>query len=109
VQSSTAQRIGAGSPTGEDVTTQIATNSTAIRNLAGRLESLGYAGDDVLEVAEKLAMNLLSDGYRPVERVPDLRPTRVATDEERRAALSPIYGAIDAARRKSTTVTKEDV
>jgi len=83
------------------MTTQIVVNHQAVTNLAAKLEKLGYSGDDVHEVAEHIALNLLADGYRPVERIPDLRPTRVATEAERKAALAPIYGAIDAARRNA--------
>ena len=59
------------------MTTQIVVNHQAVTNLAAKLERLGYSGDDVHEVAEHIAMNLLADGYRPVERIQrGLRPTK---------------------------------
>lgn len=48
-------------------TQQIAINAAAIRNLAARLEDMGYAGGDVHAEAEHIALNLLADGCRPVE------------------------------------------
>ena len=67
-----------------------ARNQAAIRNLAGRLEALGYDGDDVHTVAEHLAVNLLADGYRPIEPTPGPRPATVATEAQRQAALAAI-------------------
>jgi hypothetical protein len=58
----------------------IARNAAAIRNLAGRLERLGYTGDCHTE-AEHIAVNLLADGYRRIEPVPDLRPATIAPDD----------------------------
>lgn len=49
----------------------IARNATAVRNLAARLERLGFTGDSYTE-AEHIALNLLADGYRKVEPLPPL-------------------------------------
>lgn len=70
--------------------TQVSVNASAIRNLADKLTRLGYERDDVHDVAEKLAMNLLADGYRRIETPPALRPTNAATAEQRAAALDTI-------------------
>jgi hypothetical protein len=59
---------------------QVAANAKAVRNLAGRLERLGYTGDCHTE-AEHIAVNLLADGYRRIEPVPDLRPATIAPDD----------------------------
>jgi hypothetical protein len=56
---------------------QVGTNATALRNLAARLERLGYTGDTYAE-AEHIAVNLLADGYRRVEPVPPVRPDSIA-------------------------------
>lgn len=65
-------------------TAQIATNAAAIRNLAARLERLGYGGDCHAE-AEHIALNLLADGYKRVEAPPALAgPT--STEAGRRRA-----------------------
>lgn len=76
------------------MTTQIAVNATAIRNLAHRLTQLGYSGDDVHDVAERIAMNLLADGYRRLEQPVPLKPTNVATPAQRRAALDHIRATL---------------
>jgi hypothetical protein len=55
----------------------IAANATALRNLAARLERLGYTGDTYAE-AEHIALNLLADGYRRIETVPPVRPDSIA-------------------------------
>jgi hypothetical protein len=59
---------------------QVAVNAKAIRNLAARLERLGYTGDCHTE-AEHIAVNLLADGYRRIEPIPDLRPATIAPDD----------------------------
>jgi hypothetical protein len=56
---------------------QVGTNSAALRNLAARLERMGYTGDTYAE-AEHIAVNLLADGYRRVEPVPPVRPDSIA-------------------------------
>jgi hypothetical protein len=58
----------------------IARNAAAVRNLATRLERLGYTGDCHTE-AEHIAVNLLADGYRRIEPIPDLRPATIAPDD----------------------------
>lgn len=79
---------------------QIATNASAVRNLAGQLEALGFTGD-AYAVAEKLAVNLLADGYKPVDApVPVVGPS--STPEARQAALSAARAAVDAAKRKQS-------
>lgn len=52
----------------------VARNGRALRNLAARLERMGYTGDTYTE-AEHIAMNLLADGYAPIEPVPPPRAT----------------------------------
>jgi hypothetical protein len=59
---------------------QVAANAKAVRNLAARLERLGYTGDCHTE-AEHIAVNLLADGYRRIDPVPDLRPATIAPDD----------------------------
>ena len=83
------------------MTQQIAVNSQALINLAAKLEQLGYAGDDVHDVAERLAMNLLADGYRRLDPVPDLRPTSLATAAQRARHLEAIRAELAAAQRKT--------
>lgn len=83
--------------------TQVAVNAAAVRNLAARLERLGYTGDAHTE-AEHIALNLLADGYRPVDKpVPRRGPgaSRAAID----AAKAACRAAVDAARERRTTVT----
>ena len=76
---------------------QIATNAAALRNLADRLERLGYAGDCYAE-AEHIAVNLLADGYKPVERsAPPVGSG--STPEHRQAVLDEARRLIDASRR----------
>lgn len=78
---------------------QVAVNHRAVANLAGRLESLGYTGDDVHEVAERLAAELLADGYRPVERPP--APSGPGASREAiEAALRAAREAVTAAKGK---------
>jgi hypothetical protein len=88
---------------GAAVITQIAVNSQALINLAAKLEQLGYAGDDVHDVAERIALNLLSDGYRRVEAPPPLRPERVASEAVRKAAVKTASDAISAAKMNRTS------
>lgn len=61
-----------------------ARNAAAVRNLAARLERLGYTGDSYTE-AEHIALNLLADGYRPVE-APVALTGPTSTEEGRRRA-----------------------
>jgi hypothetical protein len=66
---------------------QVAANAAAIRNLAARLERLGYTGDCHTE-AEHIAVNLLADGYRRIDPVPDLRgPSSTKAGREAARAL----------------------
>jgi hypothetical protein len=58
----------------------VATNATALRNLAARLERMGYTGDTYAE-AEHIALNLLADGYQRIEPVPPVRPDNIAPDD----------------------------
>ena len=51
-------------------------NATAIRNLAAKLERWGL--DDAHKRAEHIALNLLADGYREIEKPPPLRPATIA-------------------------------
>jgi hypothetical protein len=76
----------------------IATNATALRNLATRLERLGYTGDTYAE-AERIAVNLALDGYRPLD--PPV-PTQGAgsTEAARRDALAIAEAAVRAAKEK---------
>lgn len=76
------------------MTAQIAVNATAVRNLAEKLTTLGYTGDDVHDIAEHIALNLLADGYRRLEKPPPPRPTHVATADQRRAALDTIRATL---------------
>lgn len=76
----------------------IAVNATAIRNLAARLERMGYHGDSHAE-AEAIALNLLADGYRPVEKPPPLRGAH-STAQARAAALAECRTAVTAARER---------
>ena len=88
------------------MTQQVVTNHKAVANLAARLEQLGYRGDDVHQVAEHLALNLLADGYRRVDPpVPTTGPgaTRDAIEAAKQAAAA----AVAAARAKRTTVNQE--
>lgn len=77
---------------------QIAVNASALRNLADRLEHLGYKGDTYAE-AELLAMNLLADGYKPVERA--VPATGGGSSPEARAACKAVLQeALVAAKAK---------
>jgi hypothetical protein len=78
--------------------TQVATNATAIRNLAARLERLGYTGDCHTE-AEHIAVNLLADGYRPVEKPVPTRGTG-ASRESVEAALRAAADAVAASKER---------
>ena len=80
--------------------TQVSVNASAIRNLADKLTRLGYERDDVHDIAEKLAMNLLADGYRRIETPPALRPTNAATAAQRAAHIEAAKAEVEAARRK---------
>lgn len=74
---------------------QIARNDAAIRNLAGRLEQLGFPGDSRAE-AERIAVDLFADGYRPVEKPPPLTgpgASREAREEAIRAAAEAVRAA----------------
>ncbi|MCW2899973.1 MAG: hypothetical protein JWO67_2238 [Streptosporangiaceae bacterium] len=78
----------------------IAANATALRNLAARLERMGYTGDAHAE-AEHIALNLLADGYRPLDKpVPARGPgaKRESIEECRRATEAAVRTAKD--RRK---------
>lgn len=66
----------------------IARNAAAIRNLAARLERLGFTGDSHTE-AEHIAVNLLADGYKRVEPPPALVGT--SSTEEGRAKARRLY------------------
>lgn len=81
------------------MSSQIAVNSQALINLAAKLEQLGYTGPDVHRVAESIALNLLADGYRPLEKPPPPRPERIATDAERRAAMTTIRTELGRGKR----------
>ena len=52
----------------------VARNGRALRNLAARLERMGWQGDTYAE-AEHIAMNLLADGYAAIETPPPPRAT----------------------------------
>jgi hypothetical protein len=54
----------------------VAVNAAALRNLAARLESWGLG--DAYNRAEFIAMNLLADGYREIEKPPPIRPATIA-------------------------------
>jgi hypothetical protein len=59
---------------------QVAINARAIRDAAGRLEACGYEGDAVAFM-ESLIVSAISQGYRRIEPVPDLRPATIAPDD----------------------------
>lgn len=60
----------------------VATNAAAIRNLAARLEAWGLT--DAHKRAEFIALNLLAEGYRPLEPPPALHgPTSTAAGRKR--------------------------
>jgi hypothetical protein len=82
----------------------IARNAAAIRNLAARLERMGYVGDCHAE-AEHIALNLLADGYRRVEPPPPLRGPS-STPTARAAALDAAAEAVADARRRRTERTQ---
>lgn len=78
---------------------QISVNHRAVVNLAGRLEQLGYRGDDVHAVADHLARNLIADGYRPIQPpVPAQGPG--ASREAIEAARAATQAAVRAARER---------
>jgi hypothetical protein len=77
---------------------QIAANATAIRNLAARLERMGYAGDTHAE-AEHIALNLLLDGYRRIEPPVPTRGTG-ASRESVEAALRAAADAVAASKER---------
>lgn len=82
---------------------QIAVNSRALMTAADKLTRAGYDGD-AYRFVEDLALNLLADGYRPVDKpVPRRGPgaSRAAID----AAKAACRAAVDAARERRTTVT----
>ncbi|HEU5026634.1 MAG TPA: hypothetical protein VFV01_17085 [Spirillospora sp.] len=63
---------------------RVATNHRALMAAAAKLERAGFTGDSYRFV-EGLVVNLLADGWRPVEPAPALRgPT--STEAGRRAA-----------------------
>lgn len=80
------------------MTQQIAVNSSALRNLADKLERWGLT--DTHARAEHIAVNLLADGYRRIETPPALRPTNAATAEQRAAHIEAAKAEVEAARRK---------
>jgi hypothetical protein len=75
--------------------TQVAANATALRNLAARLERMGYTGDTHAE-AEHIALNLLADGYRRIEPPVPTRGTGASRD-----AIEAARKATDEAVRTS--------
>jgi len=75
----------------------VATNAKALLNLAGRLERMGYSGDCHAE-AEHIALNLLADGYRPLEPPPT--PRGPGSTRQGREAARRIY---DQTRREKET------
>lgn len=79
---------------------QVAANATAIRNLAARLERLGFVGD-AQDEAEHIARELLADGYRRVEQPPPLRGTR-STPAARAQALTAAAEAVADAKLRRT-------
>lgn len=78
---------------------QIAKNDAVVREAAARVEAIGYTGD-AHRFVESLLMNCHADGWRPIERIPDLRPANVATDEERRARIAEIRQQLDKRNRQ---------
>jgi hypothetical protein len=85
----------------------IARNAAALRNLAGRLERMGYIGDTYAE-AEHIAMNLLADGYRPVGKPPALRgpgASRQAIKAAKQAAADAVARARDARKKPAGEAT----
>jgi hypothetical protein len=84
---------------------QTAVNAAAIRNLAARLDRLGFVGDSHAE-AETIALNLLADGYRRIKApVPTRGPgaSRQAIEDAKAAAAA----AVADARARRTTVNPE--
>jgi len=77
----------------------VAANAAAIRNLAQRFENWGLS--DPHQRAELVAMNLLADGYRPLEPPPTPRGPG-STAAGRRAAREAATAAIRAARERRT-------
>lgn len=66
---------------------EVARNARAIRNLAARLERIGYTGDAHTE-AEMIAMNLAADGWRPIDKPePEPAPVGRGSSEQFRRAL----------------------
>jgi hypothetical protein len=79
---------------------QVAANATALRNLAARLERLGFTGDAHTE-AEHIALNLLADGYRHIEKPPPLQGP-CSTPAARAAALAEAERAVADAKIRRT-------
>lgn len=75
---------------------QVAVNAAAVRNLAARLERLGYTGDAQTE-AEQIAIALVADGYRRVEKPPPPRGPG-CSDEAREAAMTQIRDTLRRSR-----------
>lgn len=78
---------------------QAATNAAALRALAEQLEMLGYRSDDVLKVADRLARQLIADGYRRIEAIPPRG--NGGSDTARAAALQATRDAVAAAHART--------
>lgn len=79
---------------------QLAVNSRALIAAAAKLEHAGYDGDSYRFI-EGLVLNLLADGYRPVQKPPPLRgpgASRHAIDE----ALAEAAKAVTDAKHRRT-------
>jgi len=76
----------------------VAANAKALLNLAARLERMGYDGDCHAE-AEHIALNLLADGYRPLEPPPTPRGPG-ACRESIEAAKQAAAEAVKAAKER---------
>jgi hypothetical protein len=76
---------------------QVATNAAAIRNLAARLERLGYTGDCHAE-AEAIARQLTDDGWQRITPPPPVRGPGADADH-RRSCKAEIDAALAARRR----------
>lgn len=87
----------------------VARNAKAVRNMASRLE--GWGLDDAHRRAEHLAMNLASDGWRPLDKPePEPAPTgRGSTDEVRRALIEKTKREIEERRRNRRTADPNGV
>jgi hypothetical protein len=86
---------------------EIARNAAALRNLAARLERMGYTGGDAHTEAEHIAVNLLADGYRPIDKPPPLRGPG-ASRQAREAAIEAARIAVQVvkeARKKPAEET----